>query len=59
MQVECSTVESFRTIIRAASSQALPDGDFTSKLLLEGLPPGQDIFYRVRFEDIADAGDFR
>ena len=51
MQVECSTVESFKTIVRVASSEALPDRDFTSKLLLEGLPPGQDIFYRVRFED--------
>lgn len=53
MQVECSTTESFKTIIGGASSEALPDSDFTSKLLLEGLPPGQDIFYRVRFEDIA------
>ena len=25
------------------------------KLLLDNLPPGQDIFYRVRFDDIADA----
>src|SRR5713226_10558624 len=56
MQVECSTVESFRTILRSASADALPDRDFTSKLLLEGLPPGQDIFYRVRFEDIGEAG---
>src|SRR6202023_4189874 len=29
MQVECSTVESFRNIFRAASSVALPDHDFT------------------------------
>ena len=56
MQVECSTVESFKTIIRVASSEALPDRDFTSKVLLEGLPPGQDIFYRVRFEDIGERG---
>jgi alkaline phosphatase D len=28
MQVECSTVESFKTIIRAASSQALPGRRF-------------------------------
>src|SRR5882757_1982914 len=56
MQVECSTVESFRTILRSASADALLDRDFTSKLLLEGLPPGQDIFYRVRFEDIGEAG---
>ena len=56
MQVECSTLESFKTIIRIASSEALPERDFTSKVLLEGLPPGQDIFYRVRFEDIALSG---
>jgi alkaline phosphatase D len=56
MQVECSTLESFKNIVRVASVDALPERDFTSKLLLEGLPPGQDIFYRVRFEDIGDSG---
>src|SRR4030088_1930425 len=56
MQVECYTLESFKAIIRVASSEALPERDFTSKVLLEGLPPGQDIFYRVRFEDIALSG---
>src|SRR6478752_4700951 len=52
MQVECSVVESFNTIIGSASAEALPAGDFTSKVLLDGLPAGQDIFYRVWFEDI-------
>jgi alkaline phosphatase D len=56
MQVECSTLESFKTIIRVASSEALPEHDFTSKVQLEDLPPGQVIFYRVTFEDIGDAG---
>src|SRR3954465_2134426 len=61
MQVECSTVESFRTIIAAASGDAVPDSDFTSKLLVNDLPPGQDIFYRVRFDHIATgiAGESR
>jgi alkaline phosphatase D len=58
MQVECATTESFAAIIRSSSVDALPDHDFTAKLLLEGLPPGQDIFYRVRFDDIAEAGIF-
>ena len=53
MRVEYSTRERFDTILGAASADALPDRDFTSKILLEGLPPGQDIFYRVRFEDIS------
>jgi alkaline phosphatase D len=52
MRLEYSTVESFKTIIGAASADALPERDFTSKVLLEGLPPGADIFYRVRFEGI-------
>ena len=56
MQVECSTVESFRTIIRVASTDALPEHEFTSKILLDGLPPGQDIFYRVRFDDVREPG---
>ncbi|WP_024340306.1 alkaline phosphatase D family protein [Bradyrhizobium japonicum] len=53
MQVEWSTVESFKSIIASASGDALPDADFTSKLLLTDLPPGQDIIYRLRFDDIA------
>ena len=56
MQVECSTDESFKSILGVASSEALPEHDFTSKLLLNGLPPGQDIFYRVRFADIGESG---
>jgi alkaline phosphatase D len=52
MRVECSTVESFKTIVQAASVDALPEHDFAAKLLIEGLPQGQGIFYRVRFEDI-------
>src|SRR6266403_3672727 len=65
MQVECSTLESFKSIVRVAPADALPEHDFTSKVLLEGLPPGQGIFYRVRFEDIGgipgetQAGHFR
>ena len=55
MQVEWSTFESFKVIGGVASSQALAEHDFASKVLLEGLPPGQDIFYRVRFEEL-DAG---
>ena len=56
MRVECSTVESFKTIIGAASSDALPGSDFTAKVPLDGLPHVQDIFYRVRFEDLALSG---
>src|SRR6478736_5900133 len=56
MQVECSTDEDFKSIIRKVSADALPDSDFTSKVLVDGLPPGQDIFYRVRFDDVSAGG---
>jgi alkaline phosphatase D len=53
MRVDYSTVESFKTILGSVSRDAGPDSDFTSKLLLDNLPAGQRIFYRVCFEDIA------
>src|SRR4029079_13450392 len=56
MVVEYATDDSFKAILGAASAEALPDSDFTSKLLLQGLPPGQDIFYRVRFENFDGQG---
>lgn len=61
MRVEYSSVESFNTVIGTASCDALPDADLTAKLLLDGLPPGQDIFYRVCFDDVATglAGESR
>ena len=58
MMVEAATTESFKDIIRVASADALPESDFTAKVLLDRLPAGQDIFYRVRFHDIAVADDF-
>ncbi len=44
LRVEYATVESFKTILGSASADAPPDGDFTAKMMLEGLPPGQDMF---------------
>src|ERR1700757_3882713 len=38
MRVETSTVESFKTILGAASADALSDRDFTAKLALDDLP---------------------
>jgi alkaline phosphatase D len=54
MQVEFSTTESFANVFRRLSSDALPEHDFTARLLVEGLPGGQDIFYRVGFHDIQE-----
>src|SRR5204862_8335214 len=52
MLVEASTTESFKSIVAAASIDATAESDFTAKVLLEGMPAGQDIFYRVAFADI-------
>lgn len=61
MRVEVATVESFGTIAGVACADARPDRDFTARLSLDDLPVGQDIFYRVQFEDIASgiAGEAR
>jgi alkaline phosphatase D len=53
MLVEIDTTDSFTNIRNVAFVDALPETDFTAKLLLENLPPAQDIFYRVRFQDLA------
>src|SRR5262245_19865 len=53
MRVEVATTDSFRNIRNAVYVDALPESDFTAKALLEGLPSGQDIFYRIAFEDHA------
>jgi alkaline phosphatase D len=53
MLAEIATTDSFKTIHRAVFVDALPETDFTANALIEGLPAGQDIFYRVRFQDLA------
>ena len=53
MLVEASTTDSFKTIRSAVFVDALPETDFTAKALIEGLPAGQDIFYRISFQDHA------
>jgi len=53
MQVEISTTESFKDIRSGLYVDALPESDFTAKALIDGLPAGQDIFYRIRFQDLS------
>src|ERR1700704_2201279 len=52
MMVEVATTESFRDARVLPPIAALPESDFTAKMLLEDMHAGQDIFYRVRFRDI-------
>src|ERR1700681_3524703 len=53
MMVEVATTESFGNARLLPPIAALPESDFTAKMLLENLPSGQDIFYRVRFRDLS------
>ena len=52
--VEWDTTDSFRNARRVAGPAALAPEDFTARVDLADLPAGQDIFYRVRFQDLAD-----
>ena len=58
MLVEVATSESFSDIRTAVAVDALPESDFTAKALIDDLPAGQDIFYRVRFQDLSFADHF-
>jgi alkaline phosphatase D len=53
MLVEVATTESFANARALPPTAALPESDFTAKMLLEDLPAGQDIFYRVKFRDLS------
>src|SRR5262249_53466578 len=54
LHVAWATSDSFRDAARIAGPAALADSDFTARVDLTGLPAGQQIFYRVRFEDLAN-----
>jgi alkaline phosphatase D len=53
--VEWSTRESFVDSRRLEGEIAQTERDFTARLELRGLPAGQTIFYKVRFQDLHDA----
>jgi alkaline phosphatase D len=50
--VEAATTDSFKDVLSTVYVDALPDSDLTAKLVLEGLPSGQDVFYRMRLQNL-------
>jgi alkaline phosphatase D len=54
IQMEISTVESFKDAARLPPMNALPESDFAVKRLIEDLPSDQDIFYRFVAADLQD-----
>jgi alkaline phosphatase D len=67
MIVEYATTESFGDARRIEGPLALEATDYTSKVRLRGIAPGQTVFYRVSYLDLGDlktlsepaAGHFR
>jgi alkaline phosphatase D len=56
MWVEWSTTPSFAQVNKLRGPYALEATDFSARIDLTGLPAGQDIFYRVQWEDLAGGG---
>ena len=54
--VEYATTESFTNPNRVTGPAALEATDFTARVDLSELPAGQRIFYRARFQSLADLG---
>ncbi len=52
--VEYSTTETFTDVRRIVGPAALESSDFTARVDLSGLPPGQHIFYRATFQSLHD-----
>ena len=57
MVVEYATTESFASPRRLVGPAATAATDYTARVDLTGLPPGQRVFYRVVFEDVAGTRD--
>ena len=56
--VEYSTTERFANPFRVIGPAALEGSDFTARVVLTDLPPGQRMFYRVIFQDLSDIRSF-
>jgi alkaline phosphatase D len=52
--VEYAATERFQNVQRVVGPAALPESGYTAKVVLAGLPAGQDVFYRVTFLDLGD-----
>ena len=54
MLVEYAATERFQNPRRVVGPAALPESGYTARVVLAGLPAGQDVFYRVTFLDLGD-----
>lgn len=54
MLLEIASNERFADARRLTGPAALEDSDFTARIDLGDLPPGETLFYRVTFQDLGD-----
>jgi alkaline phosphatase D len=54
LNFEVASSESFKEILHKVWVDALPESDLTAKVAIDGLPAGQDIFYRVTAQNHAE-----
>ncbi len=54
MLVDWATTDTFADARRLRGPAALPETGYAAKVTLADLPAGQDIFYRVTFQDLGD-----
>jgi alkaline phosphatase D len=54
MQVEIATTDSFKIVLQKVWADALPETDLTAKIGIDGLPAGQEVFYRIAMQSHAD-----
>src|SRR5262245_38545593 len=52
MVVEYATTDTFRDARKIVGPAALDVTDYTARVILSNLPPGQTIVYRVLFQDL-------
>lgn len=58
MIVEYANNQSFRNLRRVVGPIAVVKTDFTARVNINGLPQGQEIFYRVIFQDLANSNTY-
>ena len=54
MMIEVAATEDFKNARLIRGPHALANGDFTAKMVLNGLEGGQDVFYRIHFVSLDD-----
>lgn len=58
MIVSYATDESFRNATQIVGPVAMESSDFTARVYLDNLPVGEQIFYRVSFQDLSEPNIF-